>query len=75
MVLDFIDKYNGYLQLTDEKYARAMESDPTIRTHDNCSSTEIQKVETDIEYKFMAQLKEVVKIADVKYLDGKSFGF
>ena len=33
MVSDFIDKHNGYLQLTDEEYTHAKEKDPTIHKH------------------------------------------
>ena len=64
MVSDLIDEHSGYLQLTDEEHARAN----TIRKHvrqlfeygegrDGCWTSG----------KFMAQLKQAVKIADVKY--------
>ena len=68
MVSDYIDENNGYLQLTDEEYTHVKVNDPTIRKH----------VHQLFEYgearegywtseRFMAQLKEAVKIAEAKY--------
>ena len=66
-VSDFINEYSGYLQLTDEKYACMKESDQTIHKH-----AQVYKYGEERGYwmseKFMAQLKEAVKIADAKYL-------
>ena len=68
MVSDFIDEHSGYLQLTDEEHARAKESDPTIRKH---ARQLFEYGEGRDGYwtseKFMAQLKQAVKIADAKY--------
>ena len=68
MVSDFIDEHNGFLQLTDKEYACVKEQDPTIR---KCACQLLEYGEARERYwtseKFMAQLKEAVKIADAKY--------
>ena len=68
MVSDFVDERNGYLRLTDEEYERVRAKDPTIK----------QEARAFLEYgesrdgywnrdKFVTQLHEAIKIAEVKY--------
>lgn len=66
MVSEFIYEHNGYLQLTDEEYARTMEIEPTIRKHARLFEYGEARGDWTSE-RFMAQLKEAAKIADAKY--------
>ena len=76
MVSDFINEHNGYLQLTDEEYARVKANNPTIRKH---ARQLFEYGEAREGYwtseKFMSQLKEAVKIVDAKHpkADGWQF--
>ena len=68
MVSDFVDKRNGYLQLTNEEFERAQSADPTIK----------QRARVLLEYgesrdgywtrdKFISQMEHTAKIAEAKY--------
>ena len=68
MVSDFVDEHYGYLALTDEEFARARETQPSLK----------QQARQFLEYgesregywtsvKFMLQMEIAVDIAEVKY--------
>ena len=74
MVSDFIDEHNGYLRLTDEEYIQAVDKVDGLQ----------REVRAFLEYgkehegywtakKFLAQLEDVVKIADIKYPKDKGY--
>ena len=68
MVSDFIDEIHGCLALTQEEYERAKVTDPTIWMH---ASLYLEYGEVKEGYwnsdRFMSQMKNVVRIAEVKY--------
>ena len=68
MVSDFIREKHGYLELTDKKHDKVKKSDPTIRKHAR-QTLEYGKGKGGYRtsHRFMLQIKESVKIADVKF--------
>ena len=68
MVSDFINEKNGYLALTQQEYDAAKQDNPTIRMY---ARRMLEYGEAKEGYwtseKFMDQIKEAVKTADVKY--------
>ena len=68
MVSDFICEKHDYLELTDEEYDEVKKTDPTIRKH---ARQTLEYGEGKEGYwtsdRFMLQIKEAVKIADVKF--------
>ena len=73
MVSDFIDEKCGYLSLTQEEYEEA-KNDPTIREY---ARQQLEYGEAKEGYwtshKYIAQIKQAVKIAEVKYPREKGF--
>ena len=74
MVSDFIDEHNGYLRLTDEEYIQAVDKVDGLQ----------KEARAFLEYgkehegywtakKFLAQLEDAVKIADIKYPKDKGY--
>ena len=74
MVSDFIDEHNGYLRLTDEEYIQAVDKVDGLQ----------REARAFLEYgkehegywtakKFLAQLEDAVKIADIKYPKDKGY--
>lgn len=68
MISDFVDEVNGYLALTDEEFESASETDITIpqRAREQLKIGESREGYWDCG-KFMLQMKNAVKIADIKY--------
>ena len=68
MVSDFISERDGYLGLTEDEYRMAKQVDPTIRRY---ARQQMEYGEAKEGYwtseKFMDQIKQAVKIAEVKY--------
>ena len=74
MMSNFIDEKCGYLSLTQEEYEEAKKNDPTIRKY---ARQQLEYGEAKEGYwtsdKFIAQIKQAVKIAEVKYPREKGF--
>lgn len=74
MVSDFIDEKNGYLALTEEEYEAAKQADPTIKRY---ARQHLEYGESKEGYwtseKFMHQIKDAVKVAEVKYPRAEGF--
>lgn len=74
MVSDFVDESNGYLALTQQEYDAAKQDDPTIKMY---ARQLLEYGEAKEGYwtsdRFMEQIKEAVKIADVKYPRAKGY--
>ena len=68
MVSDFIDERNGYLRLTDEEFTQAQTKDPSIRHAIRRIILEYGESRDGywMRNKFVEQLKQAVKIAEVK---------
>ena len=68
MVSDFISENLGYLQLTQEEYDEAKQSNPTIRKH-ACETLECGEGKEGYwtSEKFTTQIREAARITDVKY--------
>ena len=68
MVSDFIDERNGYLQLTEEEYQKALENDPNTKL---MAREFLEYGEGKEGYwtsdKFMQQIEKAYKIAEIKY--------
>ena len=68
MVSDFIDEKQGYLALTAEEYDREKATDPMVKLQ---ARTFLEYGESKEGYwtadKFMKQIEEAVKIAEIKY--------
>ena len=68
MVSDFITEKDGYLALTEEEYEQAKQKDPSIRRY---ARERLEYGEAKEGYwtsnKFMTQIKQAVKIAEMKY--------
>ena len=74
MVSGFIDERHRYLALTQEEYERAKVTDPTIWMHARVY-LEYGKAKEGFwnSDTFMSQMKNVVRIAEVKYLKAKGW--
>ena len=68
MVSDFVDERHGYLQLTDKEFEEASKDDITIpkRARETLEIGGGREGYWDSE-KFMFQMSNAVKIADIKY--------
>lgn len=68
MISDFIGERDGYLSLTEDEYKAAKEVDPSIRRY---ARQQLEYGEGKEGYwtseRFMGQIKQAVKIAEVKY--------
>ena len=65
MLSDFIDERNGYLCLTQEEYDRAKLQDKSIKMYARKFLESKEGYWTS--EKFMSQIKEAVKLANIKY--------
>ena len=73
MVSGFIGERNRYLKLREEENYEAKKHHPTIKSmHDSYWSMEKPRRDTGIQ-KLMDQMKNVVKIAEVKYPRAESW--
>ena len=74
MVSDFIDEHNGYLRLCDEEYERSKTCHPGIKIY---ARKYLEYGENKEGYwtseKFMAQIEDAAKIAEVKYSRDKGY--
>lgn len=68
MVSDFIDEKNGYLKLTQEEYEEVKRNDLSINMN-ACQQIEYGGAKEGYwtSERFMQQIKEAVKIVEVKY--------
>ena len=68
MISDFVDEYNGYLRLTAEEHEEALKKIPSIKCQ---ARVFLEYGENKQGYwtseKFMDQIEDSVKIAEVKY--------
>ena len=74
MVSDFIEEHNGYLRLTDEEYDQSKSAHPGIKKY---ARRFLEYGENKEGYwtseKFMGQIDDAVKMAEVKYPHEKGY--